>query len=243
MSRLRRDCYERMQYREEHIDDILSLLYPQLTKPLGECVVLDMGCGIGGLSIPASFRVKEILGIDVNESYISTCKEKAKERGIDNARFKVMSLFDLDEERAYDVVLCSDVLEHVEDQEGVLRRVVTSLKEGGVFYLTTNNKYWPMEGHYGMLFLSYQSREKALKRVRKKNWKFYNIYPLSYRNLRELLSKHPIEYEFKAPRNPSRLMYKIGAKFVQMSSVFWNFSNAFQVIGKKVSWHDGGVGR
>jgi len=232
-----------MQYREEHIDDILSLLYPQLTKPLEECTVLDMGCGIGGLSIPASFRVKEILGIDVNESYVSICKEKAEEKGADNAEFKVMSLFNLDEEGVYDVVLCSDVLEHVQNQDGVLRAIVTSLKDDGVFYLTTNNKYWPMEGHYGMLFLSYQSREKALKRVKRKNWKFYNIYPLSYRRVRELLSKHPIEYEFKAPKNPSQLIYKIGAKFVRMSSLFWNFSNAFQVIGKKVSSHEGGMER
>jgi SAM-dependent methyltransferase len=232
-----------MQYREEHIDDILSLLYPQLTKPLEECTLLDMGCGIGGLSIPASFRVKEILGIDVNESYISSCKEKAEQRGVGNAEFKVMSLFDLEEKGVYDVVLCSDVLEHVEDQDGVLRAIVESLKGNGVFYLTTNNKYWPMEGHYGMLFLSYQSREKALKRVKRKNWKFYNIYPLSYRRLRELLSKHPIEYEFKTPKNPSQLIYKIGAKFVGMSSLFWNFSNAFQVIGKKRSSHEGRVER
>jgi SAM-dependent methyltransferase len=237
---LEKDCYERMQYREEHIDDILSLLYPQLTKPLKECTVLDMGCGIGGLTIPASFKVKEIKGIDVNESYISICEEKAREKGAKNATFELRSLLDLDEEEQYDVVLCSDVLEHVEDQEGVLRSIVTSLKDGGVFYLTTNNKYWPMEGHYGLLFLSYQSREKALKRImRKGKGNIYNIYPLSYRNLRDLLSKYPIGYEFKAPRNPDRFIYRMGSGFVRMSPLFWNFSNAFQVIGKKRSSSEG----
>jgi 2-polyprenyl-3-methyl-5-hydroxy-6-metoxy-1,4-benzoquinol methylase len=225
-----------MQYREEHIDDILSLLHPQLTKPLAECSLLDMGCGLGGLSIPASFRVKEIKGIDVNESYISICKERAEERGVKNATFEVRSLFDLEKKEAYDVVLCSDVLEHVEDQEGVLTKVVESLKEGGVFYLTTNNKYWPMEGHYGLLFLSYQSREKALKRIiRKGKGNVYNIYPLSYRKVRELLSRFPIEYEFKAPKRPDKLIYKMGSEMVRLTSYFWNFSNAFQIIGKKRS--------
>ncbi|MCK5291659.1 MAG: methyltransferase domain-containing protein [Thermoplasmata archaeon] len=240
MSRLERDCYERMQYREGHIDDILSLLYPQLTKPLNECTVLDMGCGVGGLSIPASFRVKEIRGIDVDESYISICKQSAKEKGLTNATFEVKSLFDLDEKDAYDVVLCSDVLEHVEDQEGVLRNIVRTLKVGGVFYLTTNNKCWPMEGHYGLLFLSYQSREKALRRViRKGKGKVYNIYPLSYGNLKQLLSKYPIEYEFKAPRNPDKFIYKMGSGMVKLTSYFWNFSNAFQIIGKKRSSLEG----
>ncbi len=229
-----------MQYREEHIDDILSLLYPQLTKPLNECTVLDMGCGVGGLSIPASFRVKEIRGIDVNESYISTCKERAEEKGVENATFEVMSLFDLEEKDTYDVVLCSDVLEHVEDQEGILTKVVESLREGAVFYLTTNNKYWPMEGHYGLLFLSYQSREKASRRViRKGKGKVYNVYPLSYRNLKQLLSKYPIKYEFKAPRNPDRFVYKMGSRMVKLTSHFWNFSNAFQIIGKKRSSREG----
>jgi 2-polyprenyl-3-methyl-5-hydroxy-6-metoxy-1,4-benzoquinol methylase len=229
-----------MQYREEHIDDILSLLNPQLEKPLAECTVLDMGCGIGGLSIPTSFRVKEIKGIDVDESYISTCKERAEEEGVKNATFEVKSLFDLGEKEFYDIVLCSDVLEHVEDQEGVLTKVVASLKEGGVFYLTTNNKYWPMEGHYGLLFLSYQSREKALRRVvRKGKGKVYNIYPLSYRKVRELLSRYPIDYEFKPPKRPDKLIYKMGSGMVKLTSYFWNFSNAFQIIGKKRSSREG----
>jgi len=229
-----------MRYREEHIDDILSLLYPQLTKPLEECNVLDVGCGIGGLSIPASTRVNSIKGIDPNESYISICRERVKEKGVENAEFKVMSLFDLDEKGRYDIVLCSDVLEHVEDQDGVLRMIVFSLKEGGVFYMTTNNKYWPMEGHYGLLFLSYQSREKALKRIiRRKKGGVYNVYPLSYGELKELLSRHPIDYEFKAPKNPQRWIYRMGSSFVRMSPVFWNFSNAFQIVGKKRSSLEG----
>ncbi|MCK4445090.1 MAG: methyltransferase domain-containing protein [Thermoplasmata archaeon] len=236
MSRLEEDCYERMQYREEHIDDILSLLYPQLTKPLNECTVLDMGCGIGGLSIPAASKVKEIKGIDLNESYITICQQKAEENRLQNAEFRVGSLFDLDEEERYDVVLCSDVLEHVENQEGVLKKIVFSLKKGGVFYLTTNNKYWPMEGHYGLLFLSYQSKEKALKRIiRKGKGKVYNVYPLSYRKLRELLDRCPIDYEFKAPKHPEKILYKTGSWMVRRSSYFWNLSNAFQVIGKKRS--------
>ncbi|MFQ5885024.1 MAG: class I SAM-dependent methyltransferase [Thermoplasmata archaeon] len=236
MSRLEEKCYERMRYREEHIDDILSLLYPQLTKPLEECSVLDMGCGLGALSIPASARVKRIKGIDLDESYITGCKSRAEEEGIMNATFEVKSLFNLDGEEQYDIVLCSDVLEHVEDQDGLLQRIVLSLNDGGVFYLTTNNKFWPMEGHFGLLFLSYLPRDKAEKEVRRTGrGKVYNVYPLSYNMLRRLLSKYPIDFEFKPPRNPGKLVYKIGSQLVKTSSFFWNFSNAFQVVGKKRS--------
>ena len=240
MSRLEEDCYERMQYREEHIDDILSLLYPQLTKPLNECEVLDMGCGIGGLSIPTASRVRSIKGIDLSKSYITICEEKATSRGLDNAEFEVRSLFELEEKERYDIVLCSDVLEHVSNQNELLKKIVQTLKDGGVFYLTTNNKYWPMEGHYGLLFLSYQSREKALKRIiRKKKGNVYNVYPISYKDLRNLLARHPIEYEFKPPRNPENTAYKVGSWLIRRSSFFWNFSNAFQVIGKKRSSLEG----
>ncbi len=240
MSRLERDCYERMEYREQHIDDILSLLYPQLTKPLSECTVLDMGCGIGGLSLPAASRVKRIKGIDLNESYISICKKKASERGVRNADFEKRSIFEVEERGEYDIVLCSDVLEHVADQNRVIERIVFCLVDGGVFYLTTNNKYWPVEGHYGLLFLSYQSRERALKRIIRRNrGQVYNIYPLSYGDMKRLLAKYPVDFEFKPPRNPQKALYKFGSWLVRRSSFFWNFSNAFQVIGKKRSSSEG----
>lgn len=240
MSRLERDCYERIKHREQHIHDILSLLYPQLTKPLEECMVLDMGCGIGGLSIPAALMVKHIKGIDLNESYISICKKKAREKGLVNVDFEKRSIFEVDEEGKYDIVLCSDVLEHIPDQDGVLEKMVFSLVDGGVFYLTTNNKYWPMEGHYGLLFLSYQSREGALKRIiRRKKGAAYNIYPLSYGDLKNLLANHPVDYELKPPRNPERVLYKFGSWLVRRSPFFWNFSNAFQVVGKKRSLSEG----
>lgn len=225
-----------MRYREEHIDDILSLLYPQLTKPLEECTVLDMGCGVGALSLPTSLRVKRIKGIDVNESHVSRCRESAKQQGITNATFEVKSLFELDEEGRYDIVLCSDVLEHVEDQDGVLKMICFSLRNGGVFYLTTNNKCWPLEGHFGLPFLSYLPRNWAERYIRwTRRGGVYNIYPLSYEMLKRILSRYPVEYEFKPPRNPRTFVYRIGSRFVKISSLFWNFSNAFQVIGKKRS--------
>jgi SAM-dependent methyltransferase len=225
-----------MRYREEHIDDILSLLYPQLTKPLQECTVLDMGCGLGALSLPASHRVKSVKGIDVDQSYIARCVERAEQDNITNAAFEVKSLFDLDGQEQYDIVLCSDVLEHVEDQEGLLERIVISLEDGGVFYLTTNNKYWPMEGHFGLLFLSYLPRDKAEEEVRRTGkGKVYNVYPLSYNMIKGLLSKYPIDFEFKTPMKPHKLMYRLGSHLISISPFFWNFSNAFQIVGQKRS--------
>lgn len=225
-----------MQYREECIDDLLALLYPQLTKPLGECTVLDMGCGVGALTLPTSWRVKRIKGIDVNEIYIAKCKKRAEEEGVKNAVFEVRSLFEIDEEGQYDIVLCSDVLEHVEDQDGVLKMIYFSLKDDGVFYLTTNNKFWPMEGHFGLPFLSYLPRSWAERYVR---WagrgEVYNIYPLSYGHLVRLLGRYPFDFEFKPPKKPQKFIYRLGTRFVRISPLFWNFSNAFQVIGRKRS--------
>ncbi|UCD92162.1 MAG: methyltransferase domain-containing protein [Methanobacteriota archaeon] len=225
-----------MRYREEHIDDILSLLYPQLGKPLLECTVLDLGCGLGALSLPASRRVKSVKGIDLDQSYIARCRERVEREGITNATFEVKSLFDLDGHEQYDIVLCSDVLEHVEDQDGLMEKIIISLGDGGVFYLTTNNKYWPMEGHFGMLFLSYLPRNKAEEEVKRAGkGKIYNVYPLSYNMIKRLLSKYPIDFEFKPPKKPHKMMYRLGAHLISISPFFWNFSNAFQIVGKKRS--------
>lgn len=223
-----------MEYRMEHIEEILSLLYPELGRPLEECDVLDLGCGSGVLSVPTAKYVHNVKAIDFNPRYLEEAVRHARERGANNIVFELKSIFDLNEQGRFDIVFCSDVLEHVEEQKKLVKVIVDALKPGGIFYLTTNNKLWPLDGHCGLPFLTYLPRKWADKYVRAmgKGQRFH-IYPLTYSQLRRLLNSFPVEYQFKPPDKPNRLMYKLGKALVKLSPFFWNFANAFQVIGKK----------
>lgn len=221
------------RYRE--IDDLLSLMQPSLNKPLKECSVIDLGCGPGSLSIPIARRVKSVIGVDDNAGLIERAKDWAKKAGLSNVRFEAISVFDFTERGKFDLAICSDVLEHVSDQRGLMNVLVSALRIGGAFYLTTNNRLWPLEGHHRLPFLSYLPRDWANRYVRSMGkGEYFRIYPLTLSQLKELLNQFPISYELKPPSNPKTLLYRMGKRLVEADEMFWNLANAFQVTGVRL---------
>ncbi len=218
--------------RLEDIDDLLFLLQQSLDKPLKDCHVLDLGCGQGSLSVPIATRVRDIVGIDISERLIDMARDWAEKEGIGNARFEAVSVYDYDGTGSFDIAICSDVIEHVPDQRGLVKVLVENLRVGGAFYMTTNNKLWPLEGHHRLPFLSYLPRSLADRYVRimGKGDRFW-IYPLTLSEFRRILDEFPLTYELKPPRNPRTLLYRFGKRLVQVNEVFWNLANAFQVVG------------
>lgn len=226
----------RAEERASHLDDIAELFYPELEKELKDCRVLDIGCGPGGLAIPLAGRVREIVGIDIAEAVVQKSREMAREQGMDNAAFEVKSIFDLECEKEYDVVLASDLIEHVVDQRRAVEIIVRCTNVGGIFYLTTNNRLWPIEGHYYLPFLSYLPKRLADRYVRisGRGGSYDDHYLLTYGQLTRILNGLPIEYGFKPPVRPVGRMQRFGKKLVEFSPFFWRVANAFQVVGKRV---------
>lgn len=217
--------------RYKEIDSLLSLIEPSLDKPLEDCSVVDIGCGAGSLSIPIAKRVKDVLGIDASERLIGIAKEWAEKEGLTNIRLEPVSVYDF-EEKGFDLAIASDVIEHVPDQRRFLEVLVNSLRVKGAFYLTTNNRLWPLEGHHNLPFLSYLPRNLADRYVRfMGKGDHFRIYPLTLSDLKRLLDHFPVSYELKPPRNPRTRLYRLGKKLVLADEVFWNLANAFQIVG------------
>jgi SAM-dependent methyltransferase len=57
--------------------------------------------------------------------------------GLRNLDVRYADLLDLDEEERYDVVVCSDVLEHIEDDQLVVKQLARALRRDGVLILTS----------------------------------------------------------------------------------------------------------
>ena len=189
--------------RLEDIDNLLSLLEPFLDRPLKDCRAVDLGCGPGSLSIPIAMRVRDVVGIDNNERLIGMAEDWAEKEDIDNARFEAVSIYDFDGAGSFDIAICSDVIEHVPDQRGLVKVLVEALRVGGAFYMTTNNKLWPMEGHHKLPFLSYLPRSWADRYVRlMERGDRFRIHPLTLSELKRILDEFPLTYELQPPRNP-----------------------------------------
>src|SRR3989442_13847195 len=128
---------------------MLFLLYPELKKPLGECRLLDLGSGLGTIAIPAAKIVRSVFGIDTNAPHVDRAREWAEREGLDNVTFRVGLATDLNL-GPFDIVLCDYLLEHVEDPNSLISVIARRLEPRGAYFLSTNNKWWPLEGHHGL---------------------------------------------------------------------------------------------
>ena len=94
--------------------------------------ILDCGCGSGILVYLLSKKAKSISGVDIRKECIDFCNKKI------GGNFRQGDLMTLNLNKKFDVVICSDVIEHFypKDRENVLRNLDKHVKEGGMLILT-----------------------------------------------------------------------------------------------------------
>lgn len=82
--------------------------------------VLDVGCGEGSLlqSLGLTGKDLEIHGEDISEKAIKLAKSK-----IENGTFKVMDVSKKSLDKKFDLVICSEVLEHIEDDVSAIKNL------------------------------------------------------------------------------------------------------------------------
>jgi SAM-dependent methyltransferase len=98
--------------------------------------VLDLGCNNGNLSMFIARAGCTVVGIDLAQNAIDSARESAVQLGIQGVTFVRMDfLKEWNEPDAFDLVLCSHVIEHVPDDVGFVRKIRFSLKENGVLLL------------------------------------------------------------------------------------------------------------
>ena len=98
--------------------------------------VLDLGCNNGNLSLYMARRACEVLGIDLAHNAVETAKKSAEFHRLSNVRFAAMDfLQDWKTSAAFDLVLCSHVIEHVPQDALFARKIFAALRPGGKLVL------------------------------------------------------------------------------------------------------------
>jgi len=123
---------------EVGIDACLAQILPALTPALRkEGTILDLGCGIGRLTLPLAEAFPEcsFVGVDISPRMVAEARAEAKKRGVRNARFMLGNGRTLPRTLprlwgAFSVL----TLQHLpaEAQEGYIRAVAGKLEPGGV---------------------------------------------------------------------------------------------------------------
>lgn len=107
--------------------------------------ILDIGCGSGAYLGHLSKYASEVIGIDVCGNHLREAKQNLKG---ENIALALMSGEELAlKEDSFAAVILIETLEHVSDDERVIKEISRVLKPGGRLILTTPNKFFPFETH------------------------------------------------------------------------------------------------
>lgn len=108
----------------------------QMINSINPGSLLDVGCGDAFLL--EKLKVKNGCGIDLSPHNIASAKKRLK----GNGRYLLLQAdaesipFDCEK---FDAVVCSEVIEHVQHPESVLREIARVLKRQGTFIITIPN--------------------------------------------------------------------------------------------------------
>jgi len=146
--------------------------------------ILDIGCA-SGLNLTLLFHLgfEDIEGIDLVPQFV----ERARRL---NLNVRQADLFLYQSEHKYDVVICTEVLEHLEDPELALKKIREFLKEEGIIYLSV-----PVYDS-----VKWRVRRLLFKETREFHSKLHDethINAFSWRSVKRLLERNNFEIFFR----------------------------------------------
>lgn len=176
--------------RPHHSDDRPVNVVRREPFPLKGFKIADVGCGAGILSESLVKLGAEVTGIDAAPELIMTAREHANSNPSISAAVVANNLKYCNETvdehagrhaRKYDAIVCSEVIEHVNEKEFFIESCVELVKNGGSLIFTTVNRtlaawasviFWsenivkkiPKGTHQYSMFITPEEMEKILSK-------------------------------------------------------------------------------
>jgi ubiquinone biosynthesis O-methyltransferase len=127
--------------RLRFVQHVIAESFPDRT--VDSLRVLDVGCGIGSeLALPLARLGFQVTGIDIHAPSI----EHARQLGCDVANLSyVCGPVEELKSPPYDVVILSEVLEHLREPRPLLSATLDHLKQNGLIIVTVPNGYGEFE--------------------------------------------------------------------------------------------------
>lgn len=110
-----------------------------------ELDVLEIACGVGGIALPLASLGGRVRALDIHLGDVVELERGAERLGFDNITATVEDVFEFDDERRYDVIVASEMFEHIREPERLAAIVARHTTPGGLLIVTTPNGYGPWE--------------------------------------------------------------------------------------------------
>lgn len=184
------DMYDKC-VREKKAITMISVLKDHLGSKIKNAKLLNVGGSTGIIDNYLSKHTKEVISIDIDEPAIHHAQRTYQ---TDNLTFQVADALNLPfHNNSFDIVICSQVYEHVPDAEKMFEEIFRVLLPNGVCYFAAGNRIMWNEPHYNLPLLSILPNPLAnfYMRITGKGQYYYEKH-LTYWGLKKLVNKFKI---------------------------------------------------
>ncbi len=123
----------------------------EIRKNLGdkEINIYDAGTGFGQYTyfMVNQLKPNKIYSVDVKEDWIKDNKDFFARKNIDSVSFGIEDLTKINHQNKFDLIVCVDVMEHIEDDVKVFENYYAALKQGGYVLINTPSIYGGSDAH------------------------------------------------------------------------------------------------
>lgn len=149
-------------------------------RPFEGLKVLDLGCGGGLLCEPLARLGAKVIGIDSSQSAVEQGKKRSLGLDLD-IQYYCQDILSVDFKNDFDILIASEIIEHIEDKKNFIKKCSLSLKKNGFLFISTITKkpisyfycifmceyilrWIPKGTHRWDLFINPQELEKVLRK-------------------------------------------------------------------------------
>jgi len=201
--------------------------------------LLDVGCGIGLLDL--LIANKDIVGVDIDRKNIREAKRIRKTTKLDHNRIHtlVADLHFPPFRKKFDVIICSEVLEHLTNDKTALAALSSVLNEDGLLLITLPNAIRLEFSELFRLALRPQRMYPAHVREYEVNDAYCLVggFPLRMEKITGVYFDFPLFHVFSPPiRIPISLRLSPKFRFFVYNALYQIYTT-FWIVVERLFWH------
>ena len=128
----------------ERGEQLITTLIKHFTGPLGGKRILDIGSGFGGTCIAAAKHGANVLSVELSSKQLALARLNLEDNGdlpVQLIEADVLELSFVRRMGKFDVIICDNVIEHVEDARRLIWNIAQVLTDDRIAYVTAPNRF------------------------------------------------------------------------------------------------------
>jgi len=123
----------------------LSQCANAMGKDLRDLTVMEVGCGVGGITLPLATLGCQVYASDIDDADLDVLRDLVKAQALNNVTVAREDALTFSHDRRYDVIIASEVFEHVLEPSALAENLARHMDPGARLIVTTPNGYGPWE--------------------------------------------------------------------------------------------------